>query len=45
MGSSPYGFCPVSLQKKSSTFAITFEWKEIELSYFTCLFLVVRPFL
>ena len=31
--------CP---QKKPPTLAITFEWCVIELSYFTCVFLVVR---
>ena len=31
-------------KKKTLTFAITFELLEVELSYFTCSFLVMRPF-
>ena len=32
----------VVCKKKTLTFARTFEWYMIELSYFTCVFLVVR---
>ena len=33
------------IKKKKKNLAITFEWYVIELLYFTCVFLIVRPFL
>ena len=38
-------FAPAVCLQKTLTLVITFEWQAKELSYFTCLFLVVRPFL
>ena len=39
-------FCPFARKKKNEIkLAITFKWSVIQLSYFTCVFLGVRPFL
>ena len=41
-----YCFCPVchSVLSETLTLPITFEWQVLEISYFTCVFLITIPF-